>query len=110
MDIRAMTGVLEDAGFTVVPASASPGAFGGVAAERSDTVEATRDDGTTRVSVHRFAEPRGAGEAGSFLGSGRPRGLRYFAAGKALVVVEADDPELADAAYTVLTQAAGRLT
>jgi hypothetical protein len=109
MDIRAVTGALEDAGFTIAPSSASPAAFGGVAAERSDAVEATQH-GTTRVSVHRFAEPSGAIEAGSFLGSDRPRGLRYFAAGRALVVVEADDPELADAAYTVLTQAARKLT
>lgn len=109
MDIDTATVALEAAGFTVVPAPAPPAVVGGVTAKRSDAVQATRDGASALVSLHRFADGGSAVEAGSSLGAHPARGRSYFAAGSVLVVVEADDPELLEAAHAALTEAASKL-
>ncbi|HUA45475.1 MAG TPA: hypothetical protein VMA77_09630 [Solirubrobacteraceae bacterium] len=106
LGVGTVADALADAGFTVVPdatpvtiADASP-------AERSEAVEATRRGETAVISVIRFPEAAAAIDAGALLGSDAVGRVIYFAAGPTLVVIEADDSEVAQEAYGVLTRAA----
>jgi hypothetical protein len=106
IDVDAVADALTDACFTVVPATTPVAIVGDIPVEQSHAVEARRGGETALVSVVRFAEPGAAVDAGAVLGSDAMRRVAYFAAGPALVVIEADDPELAEDAYAVLTRAA----